>query len=200
MHSGQQLAAHDFLEEQAQLLVEEHDVVAVPAQSAADMQEHFILEEHNGRELVVYGLGGMEVSHVQAEQLRVADGVCQVELMRADHVVFAAQAEKLAFQGVQAKLRADFLCENLLQCLLQSQPGAYSVHGMVFCPVGYPMVDDAGLSLLTAHFGGDFTAGLGMSDPEAAHLAVTMRQGVSLLGHGMREECGIEVQGHILLF
>jgi predicted esterase YcpF (UPF0227 family) len=52
-----------------QLVVEGHHVVAVPAHAAADVQQQLRDVGHDRRDLVGDGLGGVEVTRIQAQHV-----------------------------------------------------------------------------------------------------------------------------------
>jgi hypothetical protein len=55
-------------------------VVAVPAHAAADVQQNLRHELERARNLVGDGLGGMEMTGVEAEQLASRDGIAEIKL------------------------------------------------------------------------------------------------------------------------
>ena len=59
--------------------------------------------------------GGMEMARIEAEQHLARDGVAQVELVRADGVALRANAEQLAFDGVEVVARVELFGQNLIQ-------------------------------------------------------------------------------------
>ena len=66
--------------------------------------------------LVVDGLCGVEVAHVQAQPHLAADGIARVELSGADYVFLTAQSKELAFDVVDAQLGVDTqTCEKQQQ-------------------------------------------------------------------------------------
>ena len=76
-------------------------MVAVPADAAADVQEQAGNVFEDGGDLVGEVFRGMEVAGVEAIELLPGDGVAEVELVRADDVALAADAEELALDGVE---------------------------------------------------------------------------------------------------
>src|SRR5207244_8981892 len=103
------LAADQRLRDRFQLVRENHHMVAVPADSAADMQQDLIEVLEDRGELVRDDLGGMVVAGVEAEELAAREGVSQVELVRADDVALRADAEELALDGVAVELGVERL-------------------------------------------------------------------------------------------
>ncbi len=68
-------------------------MVAVPAHTAADVEQKFRRELEHGGNLVGESFGGVKVAGVKAYELLVLHGVAEVELVRAHDVAFGADAE-----------------------------------------------------------------------------------------------------------
>ena len=73
-------------------------MVAVPADTATDVQQNSRQELEHAGNLVRDALGGMEMAGVQAEEFPPHDSVAEIKLVRTDDVAFAADAEKLRFE------------------------------------------------------------------------------------------------------
>ena len=79
------------------------------------MQHQPIQVEHERRNLIANGLGGMEMPGVKGQQDFPADCVGQVELHRTGRVTLEAHAEKLGFDRVQVKARVDLFGQDGIQ-------------------------------------------------------------------------------------
>ena len=66
------VAPDQLLRDRLQLVGEDHDVVAVPAHAAADVQQDLVQVQEHGRDLVGDDLGRMIVAGVEAQQLLAA--------------------------------------------------------------------------------------------------------------------------------
>jgi len=117
-HATDVPAPDDLLRDGLQFVGERDDVVAVPAHAAADVECNLRQIEEHGGDLVGDALGGMVVAGVERDEDLAADGIAQVELVRADHVGFRADAEQFAFDGVEIQLRIDLRGKHFVQRLL----------------------------------------------------------------------------------
>ena len=61
----EEVAAHELLRDGVQVVAEDHDVVAVPADAAADVQQDLGMEQQHRADLVGDGLGRMVVAGVE---------------------------------------------------------------------------------------------------------------------------------------
>ncbi len=132
MRPAEVTAAHELLRDCARGIVHDHHVIAVPPYAAADMQQELRHELQHRRYFVGQALGGVKVPGVQAEQLLPGRGVAHVELVRADDVGFGADAEQLAFDGVQIVRGIERLLENFVESGLQPFARRFAIHGNVF--------------------------------------------------------------------
>ena len=115
MDAVQCLGSDDFLGNGAQVVGERDDVIAIPADPTADMQEDGIEEEKDRGNFVGDRFGGMKVAGIQAEQFMVFDRIAQVEFMGADDSTFRADAEEFAFDRVEVPLFGDGFSEDGVQ-------------------------------------------------------------------------------------
>ena len=177
MGAPQEFAAHEFFHDAARRIVHQHDVVAVPADAPAHMQEDLGHELECGGNLIGEVFGGMEVPRVQAKQLLVFHGVAHVKLVRADNIRLGADAEELAFHGVAVERRVDWLGEDGVEGGFKPLARRFAVHRRVFVAVWNPEVGHAGFAELLADVGGDFAARDAVLDPELAHPGVFVGEG-----------------------
>src|SRR4029079_2359201 len=141
----------------------------------------------------------MEVAGIEAEQLLILDGVAEVELVRADCVAFGAEAEELAFDGVEVETRIDFLGKDFVEGLAEAIAGTLAIDGYVFIAVGDPNVGHAGRTEGAAEGFPDFAAGKAVGDPEAADFFVVVGQSEAGIGQRGREESRVEVEAEAAL-
>ena len=69
VHPAEVVAADQLLRDRLQLVGEDHDVVAVPADAPADVQQDLVEVRQHRRDLVGDDLGRMVVAGVEAEEL-----------------------------------------------------------------------------------------------------------------------------------
>lgn len=126
-HPIERVAADDLLGDLPQLVVEEDDVVAVPADGAGHVQRDLIEEEEHRGELIRDHLGGVEVAVVQQAEHAVLGRVIHIELVGTDRAALHADAEHLAFDRVGnvpgCELFGVDLVERLLEAAAGAQPG-----------------------------------------------------------------------------
>ena len=137
-------AVHHLARERDQLVGVGHDVVAVPADAAADVQEDALHVREHGRDLVGDRLGGVEVARVEAEEDALPDRVAQVELVAADDERLRADPEELGLDGVEVEGGVDRLREDGVEALREALARSSPVDRRVLRPVGDPDVRDAG--------------------------------------------------------
>ena len=77
VHAAEVVAADQLLRDRLELVGEDHDVVAVPADAAADVQQDLVEVLEHGRDLVGDDLGRMVMAGVEAEELLARDGVAE---------------------------------------------------------------------------------------------------------------------------
>ena len=174
-------------------VVEDDNVVGVPADGAGDVELDFIAEGQVAGEFGTDGLGGMEVARVHADDaLAGVGGVLGVELVGAGDIGFAAQTEDLGLAGVDVVLQR--LCENLVQGVLQNHAGAELVHADVLAAVADPVVGDALLAQLAAKVVANLPAGDAVLNPEPAHALVGAGEGGAGVELRVRKVGGVEIQ------
>ena len=105
---------------------------------------------------------------VQREQDLPADGVAEVELVRAGRVALRADAEELGLDGVDVVFRVDLLLEDGVERLGQALARAAAVGGRVLHAVRNPEVGEAGVAEGLADRRADLAAADAVLDPELA--------------------------------
>ena len=168
MHPAEVVAPDQLLGDRLQLVGEDHHVVAVPADAAADVQQDLVQVHEHGRDLVRDDLGRMVVAGVEAQELLAREGIAEVELVRADDVALRADAEQLALDGVAVVLGVDRLGEDRVQRFGEPLARSFAVDGPVLGAVGDPDVGHAGGAQGLADRGADAPAGDAVIDPEPA--------------------------------
>jgi len=179
--------------------VRRDDVIAIPTDAAADVQQYFVEPHQDGRDLVGNRFRRVEMPGVEAEQLLAADGVAQVKLVRAHDIRFRAESEQLRLDGIAVEARVNLLGEHLVERPLQPFARRRAVGRRVLVAVRNPDVGDARRAQLAAEGGADFTAGHAVLDPKAANAGVGMGQREAIGGLGMSEVGRIEVQSQLPL-
>ena len=188
------IAAHEFLPDRLQLVVQDNHVVAVPAHAPADMQENLRHEAQHGGNLVRQAFRGVIMPGIKADEFLMFHRVAEVELVHADRIAFRADTEELAFNRIAVVLRIEPLLEDGVERFGEPLTRSAPVGGGVFHAVGNPDVGDGRRTQRLAHCRADLTAGLTMLNPKLTDAFVLMRQRKAAGGFGMRKACGIEVQ------
>jgi len=195
-----EVVADDLLCDGAELVAQRNHVVAVPADAAADVQQHFVEVHQCAGDLVGDHFGRVEVARVEAEQFAVLERVAHVELMRTDRAALGADAEEFAFDGVAVVTRVAFDGEDLVQRIGQAFARGEPVERGVFEAVRNPEVGDAAVAQFLAERFGDGAAGDAVLDPELPHARVGAGERQSVLHHRVREVGGVEVEADAVLF
>jgi len=142
MGGGKLAAAHQLFCNHLHLVIEQDDMVTIPVQGAADVQQYLVIKEQEGRYLVRDILFSMEMAHINAEHLLVADGIVHVELMRSYHKGLTTQAEQLCLQGIDHFFFGILCGEYLIKGLLEDCTVAELVDCQVLGTIGNPSVQD----------------------------------------------------------
>ena len=175
----------DFAGDGEQVVVENHDVVAVPSHATADVQQNLRHELQHAGNLVRDVFGRMIMAGIQREQLLSAEGVPQVKLMRADDKTFAADAEQLRLHRIQVQLRRNGFMKDRVERFGQACAGPDAIGGRVFHAVRNPHVRHARIAERLTHRRADFAAANAMFDPEFADTFVRVRQREAISGFRM---------------
>ena len=142
--AGEEIAADQFLHDGLGRVVEKHDVIAIPADAAADVENDLRDVEHDRRDLVGEAFGGMEVAGVEAIEFLMLRGVAQVEFVGADDVGFGADAEEFRFNGVEVNLGIDLFLEDLVEGIAQAFARAVAIDADILGAIGNPDIGDGG--------------------------------------------------------
>ena len=168
VHAIEEVPAHQLQRHRLELVVQDDDVVAVPADAAADVQQQLRQEHQHRADLVGDGLGRVIVARIEGQQLAARQRVAVVELVRPDGVALAADAEQLALDGVAVVRRVDVLVEDRVERRQQPLARTDAVDRRVLHAVGNPEVGDAGVPERLADRRADAPAGDAVGDPELA--------------------------------
>ena len=91
-------------------------MVAVPADAAADMEQHFGRKGQYRGNFIRDRFRRMKMARVEADDLLPRNGVAEIKLVRACRVGFATDAEKLALHGIAVEYAGSTsLRENLIE-------------------------------------------------------------------------------------
>ena len=105
VRAAEEVAAHELLADRREVVVEHHDVIAVPADAAADVQQDLRHEHQHRADLVGDRLGRVIVAGVERVEQLARERVAEIELVRADGVALDAEAEQLALERVEVVRR-----------------------------------------------------------------------------------------------
>src|ERR1035438_6485320 len=186
-------AAHQFLGDVLQFVVQEHHVIAVPTNRAADVQQQAGAEHQHRGNLLGNHFGGVVVPGVERQHFLARYRVAHVELERTNRVTFGADAEKLGFHRVQVNAGIDGFGEYLVQSVRQTLARRRAVDGNVLVSVRNPEVGHRGRAKLAAHFCADLAAGDSVPDPEIADAFVGVSQGEAVGCLGVRKIGLVEI-------
>ena len=196
MHTAEGSGTDDFAEEVERGVVHDGDVVAVPADGAADVEHQLGHELQQGAHLVGWRLGGVVMACVDGGNLAVLGGIGRVEVVAAYGEALQADAEDLALDAV---LHVGFLLgKNLVERVLQQFAVEVVVDADVLATVVYPEVHDAGVVLRTAHSVGNVAATACVLNPEVAYALVGVGK-AEVAALGVREGGAVEVELRVVL-
>jgi len=116
--------------------------------------------------------------------------------VRADHVALRADAEQFALDGVEVAGRVQVFREDGVQRRRQPLAGPFAVDGQILHAVGNPDVGHAGRAERSPECGPDPAADDAVLDPELPDAVVAVAQRQPVLGVGMGEVRGVEVEPH----
>jgi hypothetical protein len=112
VRSREEAAADELLGDGLEIVAEDHHMVAVPPNAAADVKQD-LREEHQDRaDLVRDGFGRMVVAGVEGVENLARHRVPEIELVRSNRVALAPEAEQLAFDRIQVAARVERLAEH----------------------------------------------------------------------------------------
>src|SRR5579883_86627 len=191
-------AANHFLCDRGQIIGESHHVVAVPADTPAQVEQYLRHPQKSRGDLVRDPLGRMEVPSVQAENLAVVDRVAEVELMRPDNVGLGPEPEELRLDGVFVEARVNGFGENRVERFHQSLAWGFSVRRSVLVSVRNPDVRHACLAGAFAKVRTHAAARDSMFDPEPADTRIGVGKSESVGRQWVREVGGVEVEAEFL--
>src|SRR5665213_1559476 len=194
MRATEIIATHQLLRDAQQGIIQNDDMVAVPANAAADMQQYLRHETQDGRNFVGHVFRRVIVAGVKADQLLVFDGVTQAKLMHTHCVALGADAEQLALDSVEIVVRIEPFFENLVKRAGESLARTPPVGRRILHAVGNPDIRNRGCGERLAHRRADFAAGLTMFNPELPYAFVRVRQSEALGGLRVREAGWVEIQ------
>ncbi|MNC53725.1 hypothetical protein D3C75_1031630 [compost metagenome] len=86
IRAAQQISANKLAGDFEQLVIHCDDMVAVPADRSADMQQQLLAEHQNGGQFIGNNFGRMEMSGIQADRLAPGQPVAHIEFMRSNHI------------------------------------------------------------------------------------------------------------------
>src|SRR5690606_18356964 len=179
-HAIKGVAPNDFLHDRTCRIVQEHHMVAVPPDAAADVeQKSGQKREHRGN-FVGDSLRRVKVTGVEAKKHLVLHRVAEIELMRSDDTRLGSDAKELALDGIEVARRTQLLLKNGVEARCQAHSGSLAVGGQILVAVRNPNIRDSWRTKLFADFGGDRPGAFAVFDPEIADTVIRMRQSESV--------------------
>ncbi len=169
-------------------------MVAIPSHAAAHVEEKAGEELENRGDFIRQAFGGMEMSGIEAIKDLIFYGVSQIEFMGTDDVGFGADAKKFALNSVEVQGTINGGGEDVVEGGGEAFAGCFSICDEVFRAIGDPDVGDGGRTYLTRDVCSDMSAGDAVFDPKLADAWVGMGEGKAIVGEGMGEKTGVEVE------
>ena len=93
MRAAEKVAADELLRDGFEIIVEHDDMIAVPADAAADVQQDLWRIDEHRAELVGDGLGRVIVPGVEGIEHLARQRVSKIELVRSHRVALEPNAE-----------------------------------------------------------------------------------------------------------
>lgn len=100
MHPVKQIVTHNLTGNCTGFIIQQHYVIAVPANRTADVQQQLRHIQHGGGNLVGNHFSRVEVPGVRAQRSLAAGGIPHVKLIGANRVALCANAKQFALNGV----------------------------------------------------------------------------------------------------
>ena len=196
----EEAADNEFACDGEEVVVKGDDMVAIPAHASADMEKEPRDVEHDGRNLVGDGFGGVEVTGVEAEEGLVLDGVAEVEFVGADDIAFGAEPEELALDGIEVMGGIDRWGEDGVEGVFEALARGEAVGGGILKAVGDPDIGHAGGAEFLPEVGSDLAAADAVIDPELPDVGIDMGEGEAVVSLGVGEEGGVEIEADVSAF
>ena len=108
MHFIEQLVTHDLTGDSLGFIIQQHNMVAIPAHRTADVQQQARHIEHGGGNFVGDHFGWMKMSCIQAQRRLATGGIAEIKLVRAYGVALSTYAKQLALNCIDMMLRIHF--------------------------------------------------------------------------------------------
>ena len=191
--ASEEIAADQFFHDGPRLVVEDDDMIAVPTDAAADVQEQARDEEEDGRNFVGEGFRRMKVPGIEAHGFLPRDRVGEIKFVRAGGVALGADAEKFAFDRIDFVLRGELFRKDGVERICQALAGAEAINRQVLVAIGDPHIGHTGGAEGAADVGPDAAAAAGVFDPEIADALVAVGEGEAVRGLGVGEASRVEI-------
>ena len=95
---------HNLSRDGEQVVVQDDNMVAVPTNATADVQQNLRQILHHAGNFIRDAFGRVIMAGVEAEEFFARDRVAEVKFVRTDDVTFTADAEQLRLNGVEVEL------------------------------------------------------------------------------------------------
>ena len=192
------IAADEFLHDGLRLIVEEHDVVAVPTHATGDVQEQLgHIHEHGGN-FIGDALGRVEVAGVEAESGLVLLRVAHIELVRTDDEALGPDAKELTLDSIDIVSGIESFGEDGVKAIRKALAEALAVGRQILHTVGNPYISHSGAAELLAHLGGDHAAALTVLDPKIARAGIRAAQSETIVCFRVRKVGRVEIHADTL--
>ena len=115
MRAPEKTAAHKLFHDRSGSVVEKDNMVAVPTNATAHVQEQLGDELEDRGHFVCQVLRRMKMPGVEAVEELVLYGIREVKLVGADDIAFRADSEELALDRIEVKRAIDRGRKNLVE-------------------------------------------------------------------------------------
>ena len=173
------IVADDLLGDLHQLVIQQHHMVAIPADAPGHMEGDPVEVAQQAGDLIADHLGGVVMAVVQqVVDPGMGGRVGDIKFAGSHRVGLQANAEHLGFHAVHHP--GQLFCKDLIQAILEPEPRGHAVGGYVLVAVGHPYVAGTVGVQLPGEIGGDPAAGDAVADPEAANVLVGAAEGQAI--------------------
>ncbi len=194
----QKIGKDQLLRHGQQIVVQQHDVIAVPPHRSADMQQHVIHRQGHRAQLVGHAFGRVEMPHVKAERRSATNGIAHVELVAADGHGLNPDTEQLRFHRIDDLGLWQIPGQHGIERGFEPAPRSHTVNRDVLRSVRHPDVVHRRTAKLGPHAGCDLATAATMLDPEGTDARIGVRERQVVVGLGMGKEGRVEIKSQPL--
>ena len=153
MYPVEQIVTNNLTGNRLSFIIQQHHVIAVPANRTADVQQQLRHIQHGGGNLVGNHFSRVEMPGVQAQRRLAAGGIPHVKLIGANRVALRANTKQFALNGVDMVRRIQLLADHLIQSCQQTLTRGETVNGDIFHAIRDPDVHHRWCAKLLAKIG-----------------------------------------------